>query len=59
LLARAVELAPENPQFALVNGVALVELGRRDEGLAALEAAAARFPSDARIRDALRAFRAQ
>jgi predicted CXXCH cytochrome family protein len=57
LLERASRLSPENPRYAFVHAVALVETGNRAAGIAVLEDAARRFPGDARLRDALRAYR--
>lgn len=57
LFARASELAPENAQYALVHGLALIQVGDVAEGVEVLEAAARRFPADTRIRDALAAYR--
>jgi predicted CXXCH cytochrome family protein len=57
LFRQAAELAPENPQYALVHAVSLVETGRRAQGLAVLEAATARFPGNASLRQALEGYR--
>jgi predicted CXXCH cytochrome family protein len=57
LFARARELSPENAQYALVHALALIQVGKVAEGMNVLETAAARFPRDARIRDALQAYR--
>jgi len=52
-LGRAVELRPENPRFAYVYGVGLNAAGRAGEGLAVLEKAHTRHPSDRGILMAL------
>jgi predicted Zn-dependent protease len=57
LFARARELSPEYAQYALVHALALLQVGKVAEGMNVLETAAARFPRDARIRDALEAYR--
>ena len=59
LFDRASRLAPTNARYVLVYALALVEVGRRAEGIAALEDAAKRFPEDPQIRDALRAYAEQ
>jgi predicted CXXCH cytochrome family protein len=55
LLRKASELAPDNPQYALVHALALIETGDRPRGLAILATAQRRFPHDTQIRLALEA----
>jgi predicted CXXCH cytochrome family protein len=57
LLRKASELAPDNPQYALVHALALIETGERPRGLAILATAQRRFPQDMQIRQALEAYR--
>lgn len=57
LFRRATDLAPDNPRYALVHAVSLAETGRLAEAIRQLEAAAARFPADAAIRNALEGYR--
>jgi Flp pilus assembly protein TadD len=59
LFQRAAELAPGNPQYALVYAVSLVETGKRSEGIAVLEAAIGGFPGNAALRQALEGYRSQ
>lgn len=54
---QASELAPQNPQYALVHAVSLAETGRMPEALRVLEAAAGRFPGHTGIRQALQGYR--
>jgi len=55
LFEQASRLAPDNPRYALVYALALVESGKRSEGIKALRAAAERFPHDAPLQQALAA----
>jgi predicted CXXCH cytochrome family protein len=57
LFRRASELSPGNARYALVHALALHETGQADAAVRVLEAAAARFPADAGIRDALEGYR--
>jgi predicted CXXCH cytochrome family protein len=57
LFATASRLASDNPQYALVHGMALFETGARAAGIAALETALRRFPASAPIRQALEGYR--
>lgn len=57
LFEQASRLAPDNPQYALVYAVALVESGKRAEGVQVLQAAARRFPENEAIRQALESYR--
>ena len=57
--AEARRLAPENAQYALVYAAALVENGKRAEGIQVLQAAVHRFPDNAVIRQALEAYKSQ
>ncbi len=57
LFRRAAQLAPSNPQYALVHAVALAETGRRQQAIRVLEAAVERFPGHAGLRDALEGYR--
>jgi predicted CXXCH cytochrome family protein len=59
LFGQATRLAPENPQYALVYAVALVDNGRRSDGIQVLRAAAKRFPGDGSIRRALETYESQ
>ena len=59
LFERASALAPNNPQYALVYAVALVESGERAKGIKVLESAAQRFPDNSAVRQALEAYRSQ
>ena len=54
LFEQASRMAPDNPRYALVYALALVEAGRRTAGIAALRAATRRFPADAALQQALR-----
>jgi Flp pilus assembly protein TadD len=51
-LRRATQLAPDQPRYSYVYGVALHSVGSKSEGLAVLKESLARHPSD---RDVLRA----
>jgi Flp pilus assembly protein TadD len=44
--ARAAEIAPENPRYAYVHGIALISTGQVDEALAVLAASQATHPTD-------------
>jgi predicted CXXCH cytochrome family protein len=55
LFGQASRLAPDNAQYALVYGLALIENGSRAEGIQALRAAEQRFPGNTPIRQALEA----
>lgn len=55
---RASELAPANPQYALIHAVSLAETGRMPQAVLELEAAAQRFPGNAAIDQALQGYRA-
>jgi predicted CXXCH cytochrome family protein len=57
LLKRASELAPDNPQYALVHAVSLIETGRQAQGIAVLETALRRFPGNAPLQQALAGYR--
>ena len=57
MFRRASELAPHNPQYALVHAVSLAETGRVPQAIRALEAAAERFPGNAAIDQALQGYR--
>jgi tetratricopeptide (TPR) repeat protein len=57
LFKAASALEPGNAQFALVYAMALVETGSRSKGIAALEAAAKRFPNDEVITKTLSEYR--
>jgi tetratricopeptide (TPR) repeat protein len=52
-LARAAELAPEDPRFGYVHAVALHDLGQKDAAVAALRKVLARHPGDRDTRFAL------
>src|SRR5690606_10951877 len=56
LLSEASRLSPDNPQYALVHAVALIETGRRAAGIAVLEAALQRFPGNAPLEQGLAGF---
>jgi predicted CXXCH cytochrome family protein len=56
-LARAVSLEPGNARYAYVYAVALHDTGRIDEARRVLRDAAARFPGDRAIAEAVDAFR--
>jgi predicted CXXCH cytochrome family protein len=58
-LARAAALAPDVPRYTYVHAVALDSLGRRDEAVRILRAAALRWPHDRDIQQALAAFAGQ
>jgi predicted CXXCH cytochrome family protein len=51
-------LAADNPQYVYIYAVALAEVGRVEEAIAALELAQLDFPNNAQIREALQAYRA-
>jgi Flp pilus assembly protein TadD len=55
-LKRAADLAPREPRFAYVLGVALQEVGRTRDAMAVLEKAHERHPGDRSILEALVAF---
>jgi tetratricopeptide (TPR) repeat protein/cytochrome c553 len=55
-LALAAKLAPEEPRFAYVYGVALYDTGKRAEAMKALQSALARHPYDRAILFALAAY---
>jgi predicted CXXCH cytochrome family protein len=57
LFARARELAPGNPQYALVHAVSLAETGRRGDAIRELEAASLHFPGEPQILQALQGYR--
>jgi tetratricopeptide (TPR) repeat protein len=52
-LQQVARLAPEQPRYAYVYGVALHSAGRQAEGIAVLAAAHAKFPGDSEILQAL------
>jgi Flp pilus assembly protein TadD len=56
-LARAAALDAGNPRYQYVYAVALHDSGKTDEARRVLRAAAARFPGDRSIAEALEAFR--
>jgi len=58
-LAEALKREPENARFAYVYAVALHDTGDRAGALRVLEAAAARHPGDAAVREALAAYRSE
>ena len=58
-LERAAALAPGEPRFAYVLGVALHDTGRGEQGLRILREAAARFPAYLDLEAALRAFESE
>lgn len=57
-LERAAELAPREPRYAYVLGVALHSGGQREQGLDVLRAAAARFPGHRELAAAVPALEA-
>jgi cytochrome c-type biogenesis protein CcmH/NrfG len=56
LLEQASRLVPNNAQYALVYAVALVENGKRAEGIRVLQVAARRFPDNGPVREALESY---
>jgi tetratricopeptide (TPR) repeat protein len=53
-LARAAELAPDNPRYAYIHAIALAEAGDQAAALAVLRAALERSPGDPALRGAVR-----
>lgn len=58
-LAHAAELAPKEPLYAYVYGIALHSAGERDHALKILDAAAQRFPGHRELLSGLTTLRAQ
>src|SRR4029434_7787060 len=55
-LARAVQLAPNNSNYAYVYAVGLYSTGEVDSAFSVLEKAQARFPANAQIENAVQAY---
>jgi hypothetical protein len=56
LFEQASRMAPANAQYTLVYALALVETGRKAEGVRVLRLAAQRFPGNAAVKQALDAY---
>lgn len=59
LFQRATRLAPDNPQFALVFSLSLIETGRPEQAVTALQDALVRFPDHPGLASTLQALQRQ
>ena len=59
LFRQASQLAPDNPQYALVHAVSLAETGELAQAIGVLEAALRRFPANAALEQALAGYRSR